>query len=122
MGGTRFYDAQVEEVHSGDDLVLMVNLGIDGLFKRVRARLHGVDTPNAFRAKTDTEAGEVRDEVKRLTAGRCKIEVIVQSKGGWLVQLYAERDGQQVCVNEVLKSRGYVYRGKDIQKDIEGTK
>lgn len=121
MSLARFYDAQVEEVHSGDDLVLMVNLGVDGLFKRVRARLHGVDTPNAFRAKTNTEAGEVRDEVRRLTLGACRIEIVVQGKGGWLVVLHAEVNGGFVSVNDILKSRGYIYRGKDNQKESEGT-
>lgn len=112
----RLYEVEVEEVHSGDDLVLLVNLGIDGLYKRVRARLKGVDTPSAFRASKDTEAGEVRDFLKSLVSkGRCAIELHSQGKGGWMVTLYViRRDEQQVSnVNELLIRKGYVYKGKE---------
>lgn len=123
MADGRMYDARVEEVHSGDDLVLLVNLGVDGLYKRVRTRLYGVDVPNAYRACADTEAGEVRDEVRRVTTGRpCKIQVITQGRGGWVVILFVlSGDGTQTNVNEVLIGRGYVYRGKDTHKESEGT-
>ncbi len=111
----RLYDVDVEEVHSGDDLVLLVNLGVDGLFKRVRARLKGVDTPSAFRAAKGTEAGEVRDTLKSLVAkGRCSIELHTQGKGGWMVTLYVfHKDGQTVTnVNQLMMAKGYVYQGK----------
>jgi hypothetical protein len=110
----RSYPCQVEEVHSGDDLIAMVDLGVDRLFKRVRLRLQGVDTPNAYRAKTETEAGILRDEVKKLTAGRCRAELVSEGKGGWLVVLFAEEPGThfEVNVNDLLKGRGFVYRGR----------
>lgn len=110
----KLYEVEVEEVHSGDDLVLMVNLGVDGLFKRVRARLKGVDTPSAFRAAKDTEAGEVRDTLKALVArGRCSIELHSHGKGGWLVTLYiSTKDDQRLNANELMMAKGYVYRGK----------
>lgn len=109
------YEVEVEEVHSGDDLVLMVNLGVDGLFKRVRARLKGVDTPSAFKAARDTEAGAVRDMLRSLVSkGRCSVELHAHGKGGWLVTLFVnQKDGQTVVnVNELLIARGYVYQGK----------
>lgn len=120
MDSDRFYDVQVEEVHSGDDLVLMVDLGVDGLFKRVRARLYGVDTPNAYRAKTDTVAGEIRDEVRRITSsGPCRVKVVGHGKGGWVVILYVVGMlAEPFNVNEILIGRGYVYRGN--QKSSEG--
>lgn len=110
---TRSYYVAVEEVHSGDDLIAMVELGVDKLFKRVRLRLQGVDTPNAFRAKTDTEAGLLRDEVRSMTTGKCRIEVVSEGKGGWLVVLFAEdpKTRTEVNVNDVLKARGFVYKG-----------
>lgn len=102
--------AKVEEVHSADDYILLVNLGVDGLFKRVRARLFGVDTPNAYKAAPDTEAGALRDECKVTLAGRCLIELISEGKGGWIVRMYTqESDTERVCINEVLRERGYVY-------------
>lgn len=110
----RLYEVEVEEVHSGDDLVLLVNLGVDGLFKRVRARLKGVDTPSAFRAAKDTEAGNVRDTLKSLVArGKCSIELHTQGKGGWMVTLYiATKEDPRISINDLMIAKGYVYQGK----------
>ena len=44
------YDAEVREVFSGDDLVVLVDLGVESLWKRQRVRLAGGDTPNAISA------------------------------------------------------------------------
>lgn len=112
MNDRHLYDVTVEEVHSGDDLMLLVNLGIDNLFKKVRARLHGVDAPNAYRAKPDTEAGQVRDEVKKMIQGaRCQVQVVSQGKGGWIVILFIHPpEGRtSVSLNDLLISRGYVF-------------
>lgn len=111
----RSYDADVVEVHSGDDLVLLVNLGVDGLYKRVRARLKGVDTPSAFKASKGTEAGTIRDTLRDIVSqGKCSIDVHSQGKGGWLVTLLVtHRDGSGVTnVNEAMMAQGYVYQGK----------
>jgi len=107
------YEVEVEEVHSGDDLVLLVNLGVDGLFKRVRARLKGVDTPSAFRALKDTEAGEVRDFMRGLVLkNKCSIDLHAHGKGGWMVTLYVAKDDGLLNVNDLLIQKGYVYQGK----------
>lgn len=110
----RFFDVEVEEVHSGDDLVLLVNLGVDGLYKRVRARLRGVDTPSAFRAGKDSEAGEIRDTMRTLTSrGSCTIELHSHGRGGWLVTLFiSTKESGVINVNEYLQAKGYVYQGK----------
>lgn len=110
----KVYDVEVEEVHSGDDLILMVNLNIDGLFKRVRARLKGVDTPSAFKAGKGTEAGEIRDMLRSLVStAKCSIELHAYGRGGWVVTLLATRRGSEtINVNELLISKGYVYQGK----------
>lgn len=123
MDSSKFYDARVEEVHSGDDLVLLADLGIDGLYKRVRGRLFGVDTPNAHRASSDTEAYRVRDEVRQLTASCvCKIQLIAQGRGGWVIVLHVVRpDGTSVNVNEMLIGRGYIFKGKSTPISGEGT-
>lgn len=118
MNTGRTYSAKVEEVHSGDDFVLLIDLGVDGLYKRTRCRLHGVDAPNAYRAKSDTEAGLVRDEVKRLvsTAGRCHVELISEGKGGWIVRMTLNGpSGEDFCLNTLLRDRGYVYHSQQSQ-------
>lgn len=105
------YAVKVEEVHSGDDLILMVDLGIDNLFKRVRARLAGVDCPDAYRAAPDTDAGKVRDSVRDLTRGECRAQVHQQGgRGGWLVTLfYRATDSAFKNLNDQLISEGHVY-------------
>lgn len=106
----RVFEATVEEVHSGDDFVLMVNLGVDGLYKKTRARLHGVDAPNAYKAAATTEAGQVRDEVKTLVRGRCLIEVVSEGRGGWIVNMTIfDQTSQPVSLNTLMRDKGYVY-------------
>lgn len=109
--GSKRYIAEVEEVHSGDDLILMVDLGVDNLYKKVRARLHGVDTPDAYRAEAGTAAGKIRDEVKRLVEGKeCFIEALSYRKGSWIVNLYLPVHGKApLCLNQHLKDQGYVF-------------
>lgn len=114
MGQGRSYSVVVEEVHSGDDLIVMADLGIDKLFKRVRVRLQGVDAPNAYKAKGDSAAGQVRDEVRRIAdQGKCRIEVVAEGKGGWLGILYVVSGSKEINVNEFLRGLGFVYRGKE---------
>ena len=105
------FDIRVEEVHSGDDIVMMVNLGIDNLFKRVRARLAGVDCPDAYRASPETDAGRIRDRVREITRGDCRVIVHQQGgRGGWLITLLFKDTTQAwVNLNELLISEGYVY-------------
>lgn len=107
---SRIFEAKVEEVHSGDDFILMVNLGIDGLHKRTRARLHGVDAPNAYKSRPETEAGKVRDEVKRLVGEKCLVELVAEGKGGWIVDMTIfDSANQPVNLNTLLQARGYIY-------------
>lgn len=88
----------------------MVNLGVDGIYKRTRVRLHGVDAPNAYKAAADTEAGKVRDDVKRLTRDKCLVEVISEGKGGWIVTMTVfDDDGQPINLNSLMRDKGYVY-------------
>ena len=109
----RTYAARVVEVHSGDDIILLVDLGVDGLFKRVRARLHRVDTPDAYKADSRSEAGKVREHVRSMLADKdCLITVHSPRKSGWLVTLLVppiEPGASYTNLNEHLISRGYVY-------------
>ncbi len=102
--------AEVLEVHSGDDMVLLASLGVDNLYKKVRVRLHGVDTPDAYRAAPGTEAGDVRDAVAKTVKGkRCTIDVHTQGKGSWIVSLYLGITDEAECLNTILQKQGYVF-------------
>ena len=74
----REYSAQVLEVRSGDDLVAMVDLGLDGLYKKTRLRLRNVDTPDAYRKDASTDAGRIRDHVRDLVSGK-EVKITVHS-------------------------------------------
>ena len=102
--------AEVLEVHSGDDLVVLANLGVDNLFKKVRVRLYGVDTPDAYKASPGTEAGNIRDRVSSMVKGKkCLIEVHSQGRSSWVVTLYPGLDGTVESLNDILKSEGHVF-------------
>lgn len=111
----RRYRCDVIEVHSGDDLIVFVDLEIDGLYKRTRIRLAGCDTPDAYQKAVDTTAGKVREKVRRLTAGRpCQIDVHSQGRGGWKVTLWTatEDSDDLVNVNKILVDDGFIFKGR----------
>jgi hypothetical protein len=114
--GEHEYVAEVLDVRSGDDLTLMVDLKTSGLFKRVRARLSGVDAPDAFKKSADTEAGRVREIVKNLIY-RKAIRIIVHNEGseksGWIVTAYPDTGYNKQTVNSVLIDMGYTYNSEN---------
>ena len=113
LGGNTRFKAVVEEVHSGDDLVLMVDLNIDCLYKKVRARLAGVDTPDAYKAQAGTQAGTIRDRVRKLIMGKpCFIDLQAQGRGGCIIILWVRSgkdDNEAQNINEMLKEEGFIY-------------
>ena len=110
----RRYVCEVQEVHSGDDLIVMADLEHDSLYKRTRIRLQGVDTPDAYKEKANTQAGSVRDQVRRLvTNKKCVIEVHAEGKGGWIVTLFVKEEGEWLNLNQRLIDMGFVYQKKE---------
>ena len=111
---TEQYPCEVREVFSGDDLVVFIDLGVEGLWKRQRVRLAGVDTPNAVGAAEDTEAGRVRREIRQLARHRRGVLTVVsKSMNSWVCTLIVEtsqvKEGA-VSVNDWLIARGYVFK------------
>lgn len=112
------------DVISGDDLILMVDLGVDDLYKRVRARLYQVDTPDAYRHGGDTVAGAVRGFVRKLVRGReCRIHVHSQGKGGWIVTLFIQdkETDEDLNLNALLISKGYVFKAKENPSEVKSS-
>ena len=110
------YKAEVLEIHSGDDLTLMVDLGIDNLHKRVRCRLRGVDTPDAFKAEEDSDAIRIKGTVEtRLKGKLVVIDVHRCGRGGWVVTMKIPMgNGKLQNINDMLMSMGYVYERKAV--------
>ena len=107
-----FRVARIEQVKSGDDMTGLVDLGVDSLYKMVRLRLRGVDVPNAHLASASSEAGKLRDYVRRHVMGReCTALVHSMGKGGWVVTLLVDQgEAGIVNVNSLLIQEGYVYK------------
>jgi len=105
------YTCEVREVFSGDDLIALVDLGVENLWKRQRLRLSGVDTPPAINANGDTEAGKLRSYVRMLVRGKkAQITVVSRNTNSWVVVLVVETHEGSVNVNDLLVSRGYEFK------------
>lgn len=108
------FSAEVRDVFSGDDLSLMLDLGIDDLHKRQRVRLYGVDAPNAIGQGPDTEAGKVRSFVFDMLKRRELIVTVVRrsnSTHGNLVGIVEviTPDGV-INLNDALIAKGYKFK------------
>lgn len=104
------YKVQVEDVFSGDDLLLRINIGISGLYLSKRCRLRGVDAPDAFQKASDTPEGKVRDTVKdALLKRKCEIEVHNEDSRSLIVTLYYKNGETWCSLNDELISMGYVF-------------
>lgn len=111
MSAQAEYVCEVREVFSGDDLIALVDLGVENLWKRQRVRLFGVDTPPAINATGDTEAGQIRSYVRAITRGRkAKMEVVNRNTNSWVVVLTVDTPEGAVNINEQLIARGYQFK------------
>jgi endonuclease YncB( thermonuclease family) len=109
------YEARVEQVTSGDDLYLSVSIGFDGLYKRVRVRLDGVDTPDAYMkpADSDSLAAQIRKEVTdKLQDKKVRIRVLAIRNNSWSVILHYPDNDTEINLNDELVARGYIYEGR----------
>lgn len=107
------FPCEVKEVFSGDDLIVFVDLGVEGLFKRQRVRLAGVDTPNAVNAAESTEAGEIRREVRMLARHKKgRLTIVRRNTTSWVVELVVETPAGPVNLNKMLIERGYEFKEK----------
>ncbi len=105
------YSAEVRDVFSGDDLMVMVDLGIDDLHKKKRVRLYGVDTPNAVGLGPDTEAGKIRSWVLELVKKRkVTLTVISRTHTSWICVVEVHTNSATVVnLNDALTAKGFKF-------------
>ena len=109
---SEIFEGEVQEVYSGVDIFVLVNLKVEVLFMRVRFRLHGVDTPNAIGAGAVTEAGRLRVYVRNLCRDK-KVRLTITSKNAnsWVGVLEIQNEaGEYFNLNEDLCAQGYKYK------------
>lgn len=112
MEPDRRYYGCIKEVHSGDDLIALVDLGVDGLYKKVRIRLKGVDAPDAFKENCGTEAGRIRDIVKsKILNVTCKLTLHTERRAVWVVTLWVPSKDGHYSLNQYLMDMGYTFTG-----------
>lgn len=122
------YLARVDRVVDGDTLDLFIDLGFQH-YQKVRVRLLGVDTPETFGVKKESEewkAGtKARAFVEHWIATHCKVEgrdgswchirstdgkPLGQGKyGRWLVEIIDPRDSAKT-LNDILVEEGHATR------------
>lgn len=105
------FPCEVREVFSGDDLIALVDLGVESLWKKVRIRLSGVDTPNAVNEPGTSEAGQLRTVVRQMTRARKgQITVVSRNANSWVVVLVVDGPDGRINVNEYLIAQGYEFK------------
>lgn len=105
------YRGKVEDVYSGDDILMMIDLGVDDLHKKKRVRLVGVDTPCAIRESDDSPAGKVRALVKDITRNReCTLVVSQKIGNSWVGTLIIHARDTDINLNELLIARGFQFK------------
>ena len=111
MNDVEVYDGTVLEVYSGDDIIAMLDLKVEGLHKKMRLRLSGVDTPNGIGAAADSKAGLIRSDIRRICQNK-QIRVTVVAKQGtkWVATVEVHRDGGLFNINEYLINQGYKFK------------
>lgn len=102
---------EVVEILSGDDLIVMVDLGVENLHRKTRVRLLGVDTPNALDTSQGDHAAEIRREVQTMVRGKkVRLEVSARNNSSWVAEVYVKQSGQDLHLNALLRERGYVFK------------
>lgn len=110
MSEQEVYDGRIDEVFSGDDLIAMLDLKFEGLHKRVRIRLHGVDTPNGMGNPGDSEAGKIRQYVRQLCHKKqVRVTVVTKYVTNWIAIVEVIDGGLLHNVNSDLIQKGYIY-------------
>lgn len=105
------YACEIKDVYSGDDLVVMVDLGYENLWQKRRIRLHGVDTPNAVNEGDDTEAGKIRRFVRSICRGRQgQLTIISKGVNSWVVDLTIQTPDGPLNLNTLLADQGYKFK------------
>jgi len=108
---TRILTGEVQAVFSGDDLIILIDLGVDDLWKKKRVRLHGVDTPNAVNQAPDTEAGKLRAYVREMVRGaKVHITPVSSNASSVVAIIEVERNGELFNLNDDLIAKGYKFK------------
>ncbi|MEK7729227.1 MAG: thermonuclease family protein [candidate division KSB1 bacterium] len=108
------YRAHVVEVYDGDTCTVDIDLGLYTWLKTQKVRLYRINAPEMRGA--EKEAGtKARDFLRSLILGQVVIMETIKDNtekyGRYLGELWLEREGQWVNVNDAMVQNGFaVYK------------
>ena len=104
------YQAHVIKVYDGDTITVDIDLGLDVWLRGIKLRLSGINAPE-MRGSEKIEGKESRDYLRELILDKPIIVKTVWDKKGkygrYLAEIYVDRDGGYVCVNDLLVDSGH---------------
>ena len=114
QGKLYHYRAVVQSVYDGDTCTVDIDLGLNVWVRKEKLRLYGINAPEMRGA--EKEAGKKsRDFLRQQIDGKeIFIQTIKDKKGKYgryLANIWLEKDGDWININELLVSEGYaVYK------------
>lgn len=103
----------VKNIYSADDMILMLDLGYDGLFKVTRCRLMGVDAPSTYN-QSNLEGENLKAFVSKALnqSKESYVEVVSFRNNSWLVNLFTKDPETKTytSINKLLMNSGYVFK------------
>ena len=108
------YRAVVQSVYDGDTCTVDIDLGLNTWIRKEKLRLFGINAPE-MRGPEKEEGKKSRDFLRQQIDGReIFIQTIKDKKGKYgryLGNIWLEKDGNWINVNDLLVSEGYaVYK------------
>lgn len=108
-----WYEAKCVRVVDGDSIDILLDLGVN-VFKKVRVRLYGVDTPETFGVKRSSQEYKNGMESKAFTksfvTNKKLVVHTIKDKTGKYGRLLAEIYVDDVCLNDELVKNGLAER------------
>lgn len=106
------YRATVTNVVDGDTIDLSIDLGFDIVYA-LRVRLYGIDTPEKVGA-TKIAGLAATDFAKKAVSGKAVTIATFEDKqekfGRFLANVYYEKSGLEVCLNDELVAAGHAVK------------
>lgn len=114
-----YYKAKLLSIYDGDTITVLIDLGLE-TFTKEKIRFARINTPelrsrNLEEKKLGKEAKEL---LKSILTDECYVKTTKRGKyGRWIGEVYVEKDGKLINVNDFLRKKGYdknskLYKGE----------
>ena len=106
------YLSEVLRVVDGDTVDVLLDLSF-GVFRKVRIRANGIDTPESrTRNKAEKKLGlAAKERLKELCVGNFKIKSLGKGKYGRILGIPYTEDGKDICQMLIDEGHAVEYHG-----------